>query len=190
MLGITSEIRRRNDRAGEVIEDESRWPRTMSFARSCGAGPTDFRKALRTVADVNGTPQPKQATSNSGAWLGGNYKTIRLAADVDAVRVHVGAGVGAARREALAVGAGSAGRWFAVGDVILTRSAYTDSRALPSGFTRVDWCRIKAGSIVNIGRCSPLFGHLGGGEQVEFLSGPRPEQTTVPGNWSEREGRG
>jgi hypothetical protein len=142
------------------------------------------------MQDISGTPQPKQPTSNSGAWLGGNYTTVRLVADVDAVRVHVGAGVGAARRESLAMGAGSLGRWFAVGDVILTRSTYTSSRALPADFSRVDWCRLKAGSIVNVGRCSPLFGHMGGGEQVEWVSGPQPEQTTVSSNWSEREDRG
>jgi hypothetical protein len=141
------------------------------------------------MSGVSGTPQPKQPTSAPSAWLGGNYRTLRLASDLEAVRVHVGAGAGAARKAPLATGAGSTGRWFAVGDVILTKSDYTSSRALPSGFTKVDWCRLKAGSIVNIGRCSPLFGHVGGGEQVELVSGPRPEQVTSSGNWSDRSGQ-
>jgi hypothetical protein len=139
--------------------------------------------------EILGTPQPQGQTSCIDAWLGGHYSTIRLAHDVEAVRVHVGAGVAAAANELLATGAGSVGRWFAVGDVILTRSAYTGSRALASGFSRVDWCVLKAGSIVNVGRCHPLFGHSGGGEQIEFVSGPEPERTTMVGNWSDAEGQ-
>jgi hypothetical protein len=137
--------------------------------------------------EISGTQQPRQPTSNTNAWLGGSYKTVKLIQDVEAVRVHVGAGVGATRQPLMS-SAGSLGRWFAVGDVILTKSAYTDSRALPSGFTKVDWCRLKAGTIVNVGRCSPLFGHMGGGEQVEWVSGPRPEQVTTDAQWSDREG--
>ena len=45
-------------------------------------------------------------------------------------------------------------------------------------------------SIVNVGQCHPLFGHSGGGEQIEFVSGPAPERTTVVGNWSDTEGQG
>jgi hypothetical protein len=138
---------------------------------------------------IVGTPQPQSKTTCADAWLGGRYMTVRLAHDVEAVRVHVGAGIGASTRGHLAVGAGSRGRWFAVGDVILTRPAYTDSRALPSAFSQVDWCMLKAGTIVNVGRCHPLFGHSGGGEQVEVVSGPEPEQVTITGNWSDRAGR-
>jgi hypothetical protein len=138
--------------------------------------------------DLSGTPLPQARTSCVDAWLGGRYQTMRLSSNVEAVRVHVGGG-GVAPREGTAFGAGSRGRWFAVGDVILTRTAYTNSRALPSGFTKVDWCVLKAGSIVNAGRCHPLFGHAGGGEQVEFLSGPDPEQKTTAGNWSDRSGQ-
>jgi hypothetical protein len=138
---------------------------------------------------ISGTPRPAGTTSCSDAWLGGRYSTVMLSRDVEAVRVHVGAGVGASTREQRASGAGSHGNWFAVGDVILTRSAYTDSRALPAGFSKVDWCVLKAGSIVNVGRAHPLFGHSGGGEQVELVSGPAPEQVTVSGDWSDRSGR-
>lgn len=130
---------------------------------------------------ISGTPQPKQPTSNAGAWLGGQYTTMRLVGDVEAVRVQAVVGVSAAGRDS-PVGAaslGSMGRWFAVGDVILARSASPSSRVAPRGFSRVDWCRLKAGSIINVGRCSPQFGHVGGGEQVEFVSGPQPEQVVA-----------
>jgi hypothetical protein len=140
-------------------------------------------------ATISGTPQPLARTRAADAWLFGEYTTVRLTKDAEAVRVHVGAGVAASARELLSSGAGSYGRWFAVGDVILTRSAYTDSRALPAAFSKVDWCVLKAGSVVNIGRCNPLFGHTGGGEQVEFVSGPAPQRQTVIANWSDREGR-
>ena len=126
---------------------------------------------------LSGTSQPKQPTSCREVWLGGNYATVRLVNDVDAVSVRVGG-------RPPATAAGRPGPWFAVGDVILTGSAYTHSRSLQTGFSTVDWCILKAGSIVNIGRCSPLFGHLRGGEQVEWVSGPRPEQVSAPGRTS------
>jgi hypothetical protein len=140
--------------------------------------------------EISGIQQPRARTKAADAWLFGEYRTLRLTRDVEAVRVHVGAGVAASAREMLSTGAGSYGRWFAVGDVILTRSAYTASRALPAAFSKVDWCVLKAGSVVNVGRCNPLFGHSGGGEQVEFVSGPSPERQTTNGNWSDREGSG
>jgi hypothetical protein len=134
------------------------------------------------MKEIPGTPQRQQPTSCAEAWLGGRYSTIRLFEDVDAVRVHVRGGVAASAKDFLATAAGSLGRWFAVGDVILTRAAYTGSRAAPAAFSRVDWCVLKAGSLVNVGQCDPLFGHGGGGEQVELVSGPPPEQEAVDGN--------
>ena len=131
------------------------------------------------MQEISGTPQPQARTSCPEAWLSGQYSTVRLSDNVEAVRVHVGAGVAASSREFLATGAGSRGRWFAVGDMILTRSAYTDTRALPAGFSTVDWCVLKAGSIVNVGQGHPLFGHGGGGEQVELVEGPEPGQEVV-----------
>lgn len=124
---------------------------------------------------ISGTPQPRHPTSNARAWLGGNYTTMKLASDVEAVRVEAASGVGARPGDGLRGAWRTLGRWFAVGDVILARTAPANSRALPAGFSGVDWCRLKAGSIVNVGRCSPLFGHVGGGEQVEWVSGPAPE---------------
>lgn len=135
---------------------------------------------------ATGTPRPRAKTTCADAWLGGHYATMKLAHDVEAVRVQVGAGVRASASERVARDAGSRGRWFAVGDVILTRTAYTDSRALPAGFSEVDWCVLKAGSIVNVGRCHPLFGHSGGGEQVELVTG---EPAAVAGDRPDRNGR-
>ena len=128
------------------------------------------------MEELTGTPQAQQPTSAATAWLGGNYRTIRLAADVDAVRVVVRSGASIGRKEALTTAVRVVDRWFAVGDVILTGSASTSSSARRSPFSQVDWCRLKAGSIVNVGRSSPLLGHAGGGEQVEWVSGPGPEQ--------------
>ena len=138
---------------------------------------------------VTGTPRPRAKTTCADAWLGGHYATMKLARDIEAVRVPVGAGIRAAAEttsERLGKGTGARGRWFAVGDVILTRTAYTDSRALPAGFSEVNWCVLKAGSVVNVGRCHPLFGHSGGGEQVELVMG---EPVTVAGDRPDRTGR-
>jgi hypothetical protein len=128
------------------------------------------------MKQLSGTPQPRARTSCREAWLGDAYETIRLSDNVEAVRVHVGAGVARSSNDFLSTGAGSQGRWFAIGDVILTRSAFTGSRGTPAGFSKVDWCVIKAGSIVNIGQCHPLFGHSGGGLQMELVSGPAPQR--------------
>jgi len=141
------------------------------------------------MSEIAGTPQRQRPTSCAEAWLNGQYATIWLSEDVEAVRVHVGGGVAPAARDFLATGSGTLGRWFVVGDVILTRTAYTDSRTLPTGVSKVDWCVLKAGSIVNVGRGHPMFGHGGGGEQVELVSGPAPEPETADGGWSDNEGR-
>jgi hypothetical protein len=133
------------------------------------------------MTGIAGTPQPRQPTSCAEAWLGGQYSTIWLSEDVEAVRVQVGVGVAPAAKDFLATAGGSLGRWFAVGDVILTRTAFTDSRGLPAGFSKVDWCVLKAGSIVNVGRSHPLYGHSGGGQQVELVSGPAPEGEAIEG---------
>jgi hypothetical protein len=127
---------------------------------------------------ISGTPQPRQPTTNADAWLGGHYTTFRLVSDVEAVKVYVVAVFGRGR-ETSGGATRSNGRWFAVGDVILMRAAPTSASSLWSNFARIDWCRLKAGSIVNVGRCSPLFTPMGGGEQVEWISGPQPEQLTT-----------
>src|SRR5262245_56842668 len=111
---------------------------------------------------ISGAPQPQQPTSNAAAWLGGRYTTFRLISDLEAVKVYMLAAFAHPAADKVAASATSNGRWFVVGDVILTRSDPVGSRGSWSTFVRVDWCRLKAGSIVNVGRCSPLFGPMGG----------------------------
>ena len=139
------------------------------------------------AAMIPGTVVPNAPTSRPGAWLG-PYRTLRLQRDVEAMRVHVGAGEGAATRPELVSGAGALGRWFAIGDVVLSRSDYVDAQALPAGFSDVELCVLRAGSIVNVGLCGPLFGRGGGGEQIEFVSGPTPALTEIGGNWVDEYG--
>jgi hypothetical protein len=133
------------------------------------------------MPEIPGTPHPKQGTSRVDAWLGGHYSTMRLSRDVDAVRLPTAVGV-ASSKEPLGTGGATLGRWFAVGNVILTRTAYTDARTLPGTLIRVEWYVLKAGSIVNVGRCHPLFGQ-GGDEQIEFVSGPAPEAMSADAAW-------
>jgi len=126
------------------------------------------------MSSLSGTPYPKQRTTCPDAWLGGHYGSMKLSEDREAVRVHVGRGVGAIGPAVPGTGLGAAGRWFVVGDFILTRSVLTASRPRSFGLSRVDWCRLKAGSIVNVGQRNLVYGHTGG-EQVEWVSGLRPE---------------
>jgi hypothetical protein len=126
-------------------------------------------------------------TSAANAWLG-SYTTIRLTAEVQAVRVHVGAGEGAAMRRELAAGAGLRGRWFAIGDFVMTYQEYRRTRALPGQFTQIAWATLLPGAVLNVGRCGPLFNLPGGGEQAEFLEGPLPLLQPTSGVWSHRAG--
>jgi hypothetical protein len=130
---------------------------------------------------------PHRATSAANAWLG-PYQTIQLTAPIRALRVHVGAGAAASTVRLLAVGAGLHGRWFAVGDVVQTYDQYRASRALPGHFTDVALATLLAGAILNVGRCSPLFGQPGGGEQIEFVDGPAPIIEPLPVTWSRQAG--
>src|SRR5262249_38822036 len=146
-------------------------PRTWPI-RPTGRGRRRVRRASPTapesdVTGVSGTHQPRRQTSCPDAWLAGRYATMRLSEDVEAVRVAVRGGVAQKAKDFLPTGAGEHGRWYAVGDMIMTRTAYTDSRTLPTSFARIDWWVIKAGSIVNVGQGHPLFGQSGG-VQVEF----------------------
>ena len=127
----------------------------------------------------------KRPTRADNAWLG-QYETVQLDADVKAIRVHVGAGEGAATQLHLVAGAGETGRWFAIGDVIQTYDEYKRTRALPADFTKIAECTLRAGSIVNVGRCAPLFRpNTGGGEQAEFVDGPAPLIRTLDAtSWS------
>jgi hypothetical protein len=48
---------------------------------------------------------------------------------------------------------------------------------------------IPAGAILNVGRCSPMFGQRGGGEQIEFVDGPAPILASLDATWSHQAGR-
>jgi len=125
----------------------------------------------------------------------GDWHTVRLAGAHLALRVHVGAGEGAVTGDNihLVTGAGLWGRWFAIGDFTLTRADYADAYSLPktptssgprSFFTRVGFFTLPAGTVLNVGRASPLFGHTGGGAQGERLGGPAPRIHSFNGVWS------
>ena len=126
-------------------------------------------------------------TRDTRAWLG-DHHTIRLYEDLSAVRVHVNAGEGASIHPHLAGGAGEKGRWFAIGDYIQTYDEYVATHALPAHFTHITMCRLLAGTVLNVGRCGPLFGRPGGAEQAEFISGPDPEYQAVDATWSREAG--
>lgn len=129
-----------------------------------------------------------QPTSYAKAWAG-PYFTIRLVAELPAIRVHARGGEAAAARGALA-GSGTIGRWFAIGDVILTREAYAARHALPGRFTHQNEWILPTGSVLNVGFAGPLFGHPGGALQAEWLSGPslRPSPRPIRGFWASRAG--
>jgi hypothetical protein len=131
----------------------------------------------------------KRPTRATNAWLG-QYETVQLDADLKAIRVHVGAGEGAAVHKHLATGAGERGAWFAIGDFIHTYDEYKRSRALPADFTHIAECTLRAGSVLNVGRCAPLFRRgTGGGEQAEYVDGPAPLIRTLDAtSWSRTAG--
>jgi hypothetical protein len=140
-----------------------------------------------SIDGIPGTPVPQQPTSRRDAWLG-TYRTVRLTAPIEALRVHVGAGAAASVHEHLATGAGLHGRWFAVGDITQTYDQYRASRALPGPFTQVAIATLAAGTILNVGRCSPLFSHQGGGDQIELVAGPTPTLRPLDATWSRTAG--
>ena len=140
-----------------------------------------------SIHTLPATPVPQRPTSAADAWLG-TYRTVRLTAPIEALRVHVGAGVAASPHKHLATGAGLHGRWFAIGDVVQTYGQYRASRALPGHFTEVAIATLAAGTILNVGRCSPLFGHQGGGDQIEIVEGPAPAFRPLDATWSRTAG--
>lgn len=127
-------------------------------------------------------------TGASNAWGPRGYTTVRLLEPLPALRVHTRSGAAAATRPELAGGAGTVGRWFAIGDVILTRDQYKAAHALPAGFSHQDDWLLPAGTVLNVGIAGLLFGHAGGALQAEHLSGPEPTRTVLNGHWSNRSG--
>jgi hypothetical protein len=128
-----------------------------------------------------------QKTSQDNAWLGPRF-TVRLVSELPAIRVHVRGAAGAAAQSSRA-GSRSVGRWFAIGDVILTRDQYAARHALPGRFAYQDEWILPVGSILNVGLASPLFGQTGGALQAEWLGGPPLQSRPIAGFWSNRAGR-
>jgi hypothetical protein len=132
---------------------------------------------------------PKRSTTQNDAWRG-DYLTVQLYEQLQALRVHVNAGVGAVTDSNihLSFGASLQGRWFAIGDFSQTYDDYISSRALPqtptrygrrSFFTHAAIATFGPGVILNVGIAAPLGPHKGGGEQAEFLEGPAPKFKTI-----------
>jgi hypothetical protein len=150
-----------------------------------------------TSTILPGVQTATRPTAGPDAWLG-EYLTIELTGPMTAMRVHMNAGEGAATEPHLALAAGPFGRWFAVGDFVQTYDDYRSTHSLPTypkgdgrpatglgHFTHYALCRLLPGTIVNVGRCSPLFGGSGGGEQVEYVAGPAPQiQPSTATSWS------
>jgi hypothetical protein len=131
-----------------------------------------------TMTTIPAVTVAQRPTSASNAWLG-PHTTVRLTADLPAVRVHVGG---------LKGGAALHGRWFAIGDIVQTYGEYRSSRALPGQFTQIAWATLLNGTLLNVGRCGPLFRLPGGGEQAEFLEGPAPQLRPTSAIWSRQAG--
>lgn len=132
---------------------------------------------------------PRKSTRAADAWAAGGYFTVRLVASLPALRVHARAGAAASTRPDRAWGGGTLGRWFAIGDVILSREEYKSAHALPAGFSNQDEWTFPPGTELNVGIAGPLFGHPGGAAQAEWLSGPAPGVAAVAGYWSSKSGR-
>jgi hypothetical protein len=130
----------------------------------------------------------RQKTSAENAWRTGSFHTIRLVEALPAIRVHSRVGSAAAKDPKFAVGAGTLGRWFAIGDVILTRDEYADLHALPGRFTTQDEYLLPPGTELNVGIAARLFGYSGGALQAERLAGPNPKPQPVKGFWANRYG--
>ncbi len=78
------------------------------------------------------------------------------------------------------------GDWFAVGEVPLDPAAFARRHAIPprgnAALPRLRhgavW-RLQPGSVLNVGRCAPLFRLPGLGYQAEFLDGPLPRPLSL-----------
>lgn len=152
-----------------------------------------------TSTGIQGSEIPMRPTRSPKAWLHGTYATIELHGSLRALRVHVGGGEGAATAANihLVTGAGLQGSWYAIGDFVQPYDDYIASRALPktrtrfgrrSMFSDAAIVSFYAGTILNVGRAAPLFGHEGGGEQAEFLEGPAPAVEPLHGVWGREYG--
>jgi hypothetical protein len=115
-----------------------------------------------------------QPTRYPPAWSG-MYLTVELYRPLEAMRVSAKA-------------LGLVGDWFALGDWIQTSSRYRALHALRSGFAYQALAILRPGTVLNVGRCAPLFEQPGGGFQAEFLAGPLPQLRPIEGTWVDQMG--
>ncbi len=132
-------------------------------------------------------PRRAATPGTETAWLG-EHHTVQLLAPLAALRVHQRGGTAAASAPGPAWGAGTWGNWFAIGDVVLSRSQYAARYALPGAFTHQDEWQLPAGTVMNVGIAGPLFGHDGGGLQAQRLDGPPLQRRRLHGYWVDRVG--
>ncbi|HUO79844.1 MAG TPA: hypothetical protein VMU00_06855 [Steroidobacteraceae bacterium] len=127
---------------------------------------------------------PRAPSSAPEAWTGGQWLTVRICEATPALRVHTAGRAFPGRPASHAAGA-----WVAIGDVIWTAAELASSRALPGAFTHTSDAEIAAGTVVNVGFASALFGGAGGGEQAEYVSGPAFRFRSLEGKrWHGRAG--
>jgi hypothetical protein len=123
----------------------------------------------------------------------GEYLTVQLTKPISGLRVHT---EGRAFPPVREFGSAQAGVWILIGDVIQTSVELAGSRSLPVNdpssmvaFTHTSLAKVQAGSILNIGLASRLFGGSGGEYQAEFISGPPIEFVPLAGkHWHGRFG--
>jgi len=152
---------------------------------------TIFNFAGRSIELAAALVAPKAETMDCNAWAMGQFATVRLLTPTEALRVHT-QGRAYPGRAASA----SMGGWVALGDVIQTADALASSRSLPTAnpssataFTHVNSVVIPAGSVINIGVASDLFGGRGGGFQGEYVSGPALQFRPLTGkHWHNKYG--
>jgi hypothetical protein len=106
-------------------------------------------------------------TRDTGAWIG-EVMTVQLDGFLDVIRRADRPG-------------GVLGDWFALGDAPASSWSFAQRHAIPPRGNaklprlehRMTW-RLLPGTILNVGRCAPLFQMTGLGYQAEFLEGPLP----------------
>lgn len=155
-------------------------------------GFTRFVVARRSI-DLPAVQAAQRAvTDQLSAWLGGEWITVTLTRELEALRVHSDGQPIDGQRSSLT------GRWLALGDVILTATQYEASRVLLRRFTHVADVVLRTGTTLNIGIAGPLRSHPhpGGGWQAERVSDtpaplyrPAADASGVPNVWVNRAGR-
>lgn len=132
-----------------------------------------------TVIDLPATRVGRRETSKVNAWLNGGYLTVKFDGEFEALRVHT-KGKAFEDREA----SNEMGAWVVLGDLITTSMGLVSSRALPGDFTHVSVVMIYPRTVLNIGIAGAIAGWgMGGGEQGEYVGGPRLGFRPLDNKW-------